>query len=382
MLGRIIAVAKSTFTRCLSAARRLFKRLLRPAPATVVTGVVQDAVRSKCELVAENAMLRQQLIVAGRGVKRPSLRNGDRLFMVLLARLNRAWRDALHLIQPDTLLRWHRDLFKIVWRRKSRSTRREPRIPQEIIDLIKKIAGENTWGEEAELPSERIRGELLKLGIKVSKRTVRRHMRGVREPKKPPQEWNTFLANHAKDIWAFDFVQTFDAFFRPIFAFFIVEHESRRVVHFNVTRSPNDAWVAQALKEATAFCEGPRFLIRDNDDKFGAKFDAMAEACGTKVIRTAVKVRLMNSICERFLGSVRRECLDHIPILGEEHLRRVLEEYVGYFVESRPHQGLGQRTPAQVAEGEALNNAILGVPADVASIPVLGGLHHEYRGAA
>ena len=193
---------------------------------------------------------------------------------------------------------------------------------------------------------------------------------------------NTFLANHAKDIWACDFVQTFDAFFRPIFAFFIVEHESRRVVHFNVTRSPNDAWVAQSLKEATAFCQGPRFLIRDNDDKFGAKFDAVAKACETKVIRTAVKAPLMNSVCERFLGSVRRECLDHILILGEGHLRRVLAEYAGYFVESRPHQGLGQRTPAQVTKGEALSNVLLGAPADVESNPVLGGLHHEYRRAA
>ncbi len=127
---------------------------------------------------------------------------------------------------------------------------------------------------------------------------------------------------------------------------------------------------------------GPRFLIRDNDDKFGAKFDAVAKACETKVIRTAVKAPLMNSICERFLGSVRRECLDHILILGEEHLRRVLAEYVGYFVESRPHQGLGQRTPAQVAKGEVLSNVILGAPADIESIPVLGGLHHEYRRAA
>ena len=376
MLGEIIAVAKSPFICCLSAAGRLFKRLLRPAPATVVAGIVQDAVRSKCELVAENAMLRQQLIVAGRAVKRASLRNGDRLFMVLLARLNRAWRGALHLIQPDTLLRWHRDLFKLVWRRKSRTNGREPRIPQETIDLIKKIARENAWG------AERIRGELLKLGIKVSKRTVQRHMRGLREPKKPPQNWNTFLANHAKDVWACDFVQVFDVFFRPIFAFFIIEHESRRVIHFNVTRSPSDDWVAQALREATAYCQGPRFLIRDNDDKFGAKFDAVARACETKVIRTAVKAPLMNSICERFLGSVRRECLDHILILGEGQLRRVLAEYTGYFVESRPHQGLGQRTPAQVTKGEALSNVLLGAPPEVESISVLGGLHHEYRRAA
>ena len=299
MLGEIIAVAKSTFTRRLSAAGRLFKRLLRPAPATVVAGIVQDAVRSKCELVAENAMLRQQLIVAGRAVKRPSLRNGDRLFMVLLARLNRAWRGALLLIQPDTLLRWHRDLFELVWRRKSRTSRREPRVPQETIDLIKKIAGENTWG------AERIRGELLKLGIKVSKRTVQRHMRGVREPKEPPQDWKTFLANHAKDVWACDFVQVFDVFFRPIFAFFIIEHESRRVIHFNVTRSPNDAWVTQALREATPQCEGPRYLIRDNDDKFGSKFTAVAEGTGIEVVSIPPRSPNLNGYASHCTSSVR-----------------------------------------------------------------------------
>ena len=138
-----------------------------------------------------------------------------------------SWKPLTVRVDSDTynLLR---DLFKIVWRRKSRTSRREPRIPQETIDLIKKMAAENTWG------AERIRGELLKLGIPVSKRTVQRHMRGVRDPKKPPQDWKTFLKNHAKDVWACDFIQVFDAFFRPIFAFFIVEHESRRVVHFNV----------------------------------------------------------------------------------------------------------------------------------------------------
>ena len=159
-------------------------------------------------------------------------------------------------------------------------------------------------------------------------------MRGVRDPRKPPPGWRTFLANHAKDIWACDLIETFDALFRPVYALFIVEHGSRRPIHFNVTRSPSDEWVAQQLREATPFCQGSRYLIRDNDEKFGPKFAAVAKACGTKMIRTAVRAPLMNAICERFLGSVRRECLVHILILGEEHLRRVLREYVRYFVES------------------------------------------------
>ena len=218
--------------------------------------------------------------------------------------------------------------------------------------------------------------------IKVSKRTVQRHMRGVRVPKKPPQDWQTFLANHAKDIWACDFIQAFDALFRPTFALFIVEHESRRVVHFNVTRSPSDDWVAQQLRDATPYGEGPRFLIRDRDDKYGPKFKAVANGAGITTLMTAVRAQLMNSICERFLGSVRRECLDHILILGEEHLRQVLADDVRTFVESRPHQGLGQLTPAQVDNGETLAEEVVGGVGKIESVPVLGGLHHEYRRAA
>ncbi len=258
MLGELVAAVKSAVTRCVRVAGELARRLLKPVPTNVVAGIVRDAALAKSELVAENAMLRQQLIVVRRTTKRPALRSADRVLMVVLARLNRSWQSALHLVQPDTLLRWHRDLFKIVWRWKSRTSRRDPRIPQETIDLIKKMAAEYTWG------AERIRGELLKLGISVSKRTVQRHMRGVRPQRTPAQDWKTFLANHASDVWACDFVQTFDALFRPIFAFFIVEHASRQIVHFNVTRSPSDAWVAQQLRAATPFARGPRYLIRDN----------------------------------------------------------------------------------------------------------------------
>ena len=212
-------------------------------------------------------------------------------------------------------------------------------------------------------------------------------MRGVRGPQKQTQNWATFLKNHASTIWACDFVQTFDAFFRPIFAFFIVKHDSREVVHFNVTRSPTDAWVAQQLREATPYGEGPKYLIRDNDDKYGQLFAAVAEGAGTRVIRTAYQAPLMNAICERFLGSLRRECLDHVLVLGEDPMRRVIGEYCRYFNRIRPHQSLGQRTPSAVAAG---NEAGLdpGAPevdrgsGKIIALPVLGGLHHDYRWAA
>jgi len=230
-----------------------------------------------------------------------------------------------------------------------------------------------TWG------AERIRGELLKLGIRVSKRTVQKYVRGARPTTDRGQTWKTFLENHTDDIWACDFLQLYDAWLRPIYAFFIVEHGSREVVHFNVTRSPSDEWVAQQLREATAWGEGPKYLIRDNDSKFGSKFDAVAEGTGIEVVRIPPRSPNLNSICERNLGSTRRECLDHVLIFNEDHLHRVLGEYVHtYFNVARPHQGLAQQIPHSVSRlSRTLNPS-----GEVIAKPVLGGLHHDYRRAA
>jgi putative transposase len=192
------------------------------------------------------------------------------------------------------------------------------------------MAVENrTWG------AQRIRDELLKVGHQVSKRTVRKYMKQARRDRPPRQNgqtWATFLKNHSGDIWACDFVQFYDAFFRAIFVFVIIELESRRVVQVGVTRSPQDTWIAQQWCNATPFDEGPRFLIRDNDRKFGGQF---ARATASKdVLKTAARAPKANAVCERFIGSVRRECLDHIIILSERHLRRVMGEYVDYFEEA------------------------------------------------
>ena len=156
-------------------------------------------------------------------------------------------------------------------------------------------------------------------------------MREVRPPGKPSQTWETFIRNHTNDIWACDFLQLYDVWFRPIFAFFVVKHGSREVVHVNVTRSPSDAWAAQQLREATPWGEGPRFLIRDNDGKYGPKFAAVGEGAGIDVVSIPPSSPNLTPICDRFLGSVRRECLDHIAILDEDHLRRVLREYVNAY---------------------------------------------------
>ena len=205
-------------------------------------------------------------------------------------------------------------------------------------------------------------------------------MRRVRPPRPAGQTWATFLRTHGREIWACDFLQLTDLFFRPVFAFFIVELGSRRVVHVGVTRAPTDDWAAQQLREATAEGVGPRFLMHDHDAKYGPTIARVAAASGIEVIRTPIRAPCANAVCERFLGSVRRECIDHTLVLGERHLGRVLAEYVGYFNGARPHQAIGQRTPLPAT-------AVVRVPGpratkNVIADPVLGGLHHVYRHAA
>lgn len=376
MVANVIVVARNTIGSCARRVEQAVKRLVEPArsAAAATAGATRDSVRSRADLLAENAFLRQQLIVLRRGKKRPIFGRTDRLLMVVLARLSRSWRDALLLVQPESLPRWHRDLFKITWRRKSKPKGQPKRLAQETIDLIRQMAVSNaTWG------AERVRGELLKLGIRVSKRTIQKYMSQVRPQRKPGQTWETFIRNHTNEIWTCDFLQLYDAWFRPIFAFFVVKHGSREVVHFNVTRSPSDAWVAQQLREATPWGEGPRFLIRDNDGKYRPLFEAVANGAGAEVVTIPPRSPNLNSICERFLGSVRRECLDHILIFGEDQLRRVLKEYVnGYFDVARPHQGLSQRIPGSV--GRPPDEPPVG--GDIVATPILGGLHHDYRRAA
>ena len=239
--------------------------------------------------------------------------------------------------------------------------------------LIQRLVCEHRlWG------AERIRGELLKLGVRVCKRTVQKYMRQVRPPRRRGQTWAAFLRNHGTYVWACDFLQVYDLCFRPIFAFFLVELASRRVVHVGVTRHPSDAWVAQQLREATPFGRRPKHLIRDNDAKFGPAFARVAKASGIEEVRIAYRAPRMNGVIERFIGSVRRECLDHLIVLGDRHLEHTLKEYTRYFNRDRPHQGLGQGLP----EPTEVPTADGGPPSRVRSVPVLGGLHHSYHRAA
>jgi transposase InsO family protein len=230
------------------------------------------------------------------------------------------------------------------------------------------MAQENRlWG------AERIRGEMLKLAIRVSKRSIQKYIRSVRR-RPGGQSWATFVRNHAADIWACDFVQTYDLLFRPLFLFFVVNQGSRRVIHVAATRSPTQEWTTQQIRNATMENAAPRFLIRDRDDKYGAPFDRVARGAGIRVIKTAVRAPNMNPIAERFVGSLRRELLDHVMLLDERHLDRMSHDYAAYFNSARPHQGLRQHVPDRQVSPPATGAIVVR--------PVLGGLHHDYRRAA
>jgi putative transposase len=351
-------------------------RWIKPPVTSLVPATFADLTRGKAELLAENALLRHQLIILHRQIKRPVYRKTDRVLLVLLARMVRTWKQALFIVQPETLLRWHRELFCVFWKHKSKARSKKPRLSLETISLIKEMAANNRlWG------AERIRGELLKLDIRVSKRTIQKYLRHVRPKRVRGQNWKTFLRNHAAEmsgVWACDFLQLTDLFFRPLFAFFIIEIKSRKVMHVNVTRSPTDPWVAQQLREATPYGQTPTYLIRDNDRKFGPHFARVATTSGIKVLRTPYRTPQANAICERFLGSVRRECLDHFFIFHEKQIFRLLQAYAVYFNQARPHQGIRQRIP----DPPVLSAPASSPPNQVIAVPVLGGLHHDYQRAA
>jgi putative transposase len=353
--------------------RARFLQWTKPLTSSLPLQTLADLGKSKSELVAENALLRQQLIILSRQVKQPACTKMDRALLVFLARVVRTWKQALFIIQPETLLRWHRELFCLYWKRRSKASSHKPKVAAETIALIRQMARENPlWG------AERIRGELLKLGIRVCKRTIQKYMRTVRSQQPRGQKWATFLRNHAGQIWACDFLQVTDLFFRPLFAFFMIELKSRKVIHVGVTRSPSDAWVAQQLREATPYGQAPKYLIRDNDRKFGSCFARVATTSGVKLLKTPYHAPRANAICERFLRSVRQECLDHLLILQEKQLQRVLNAYVMYFNRARPHQGIGQQLPEQgrlVPSSQDAGNKVI-------ALPVMCGFHHDYHWAS
>lgn len=339
--------------------------------ARLSLGLVTRCVRSRRRLLAENLALRQQLAVLKRRRPRPKLSPFDKLFWVLARRFWSDWKESLLVVSPETVVRWHRTGFQLYWSLISRARKEVGRkqLSREVRELIFRMVVENpTWG------APRIHGELRMLGFNASERTVSRWMK--RAPRNPEagRRWLAFLRNHREGIAAMDLFTVPTATFSLLYCFFIISHDRRRIVHFNVTRHPTSTWIAQQLREAFPYREAPEFLIFDHDAKYGFEVPAAIRSMKMECLQTSVRSPWQNGVAERWVGSCRRELLDHVIALNERHLKRLLSEYVSYYHEDRTHLGLGKGTPGR-RTCCAAHGCIL-------SYDRLGGLHHRYRRAA
>ena len=323
-------------------------------------------VRSRSNLALEVIALRHQLAVLHKQHgQRPRLGLFDRLLWAWLHRIWPSWRTVLVIVKPETVVRWHRQGFKLYWRWKSRSRGPgRPKVDPEVRALIRRMSSANPlWG------APRIHGELLKLGIDVGQTTVAKYMVKRRNP--PSQTWRTFLDNHAADIAALDFFTVPTAAFDVLFVLVVIIHARRTVVHFNVTMNPTAQWTAQQVVEAFPWETAPRYLLRDRDCIYGLDFTSRVHGMGIEEVVTAPRSPWQNPFVERLIGSIRRECLDHVIVVNEQHVRRVLTRYFEYYGQSRTHLSLGKGTP----EHREVEPPELG---EVIALPQVGGRHHRY----
>lgn len=270
--------------------------------------------------------------------------------------------------KPETVVGWHRAGFRRYWRWRSQPRGGRPRVTEEIRNLIRRLAKENSdWG------APKIHGELQKLGFVVSERTVARYLRRVRRHGDPGKQWLAFLQNHREVIAAFDFFTVPTVTFQLLYCFFVIEHSRRRILHLNITRYPTADWVAQQLREAFPEASPYRYVIFDRDSKFDTDVIALLKATGLEPKRTSVQVPWQNGVAERWVGSCRREVLDHVIALNEQHLRRLMRDYVSYHHDDRIHDSLEKDTPnrRRTEQKPAANSIVI-------SMARLGGLHHRY----
>jgi putative transposase len=340
--------------------------LLAPLYSLVCSLLLRDQNR-------EILLLRQQLLIMQRQLgRKPAYGRLEKLALLLAAlRLSkRRLASALLIVQPDTLLRWHRELVRRHWTFRQKRRPGRPPLTEEIQDLVVRLARENPhWG------CRKIQGEMLKLGLKVSRSTVirllRRHGLGPPPNKRRSRTWSCFLGQYKDFIWDCDFFTVTSARLQTFYVLFFMELRRRRLLLVNVTEHPHAEWVVQQLRNLSVQHDHlPRFILRDRDGKFSEAFDAFAQASGTKIIKLPARSPNLNAYAERWVRSVREECLDQIIVLSERHLRYVLKEYVEYFMKRRPHQGLKQQIPDSSEEPRATGC--------IRSRQVLGGLINDY----
>jgi putative transposase len=335
------------------------------------------ALRSYCsrrDLLLENLALRQQLAVLKQRHPQPRFATPDKLFWVILQRLWPGWKQALILVQPETVVRWHRAGFKLYWTWLSRHRNRVGRkcVRRELRELIFRMVAENpTWG------APRIHGELKMLGFDISERTVLRWMRKAPRGLERAMRWTAFLSNHREAIAAMDFFTVPTLTFGVLYCFFVIAHDRQRILHCNVTKHPTSAWVIQQLREAFPYDSAPSYLIFDRGSSFNAEMMDAVKSFGIQPKRTSFRSPWQNGVAERWVGNCRRDLLDHAIVLNERHLKRLMSEYVQYYHEDRTHLALAKRTPTG---REAASNSEVG--SKIIAMPRLGGLHHRYDLAA
>ena len=330
----------------------------------ILTGLLRG-VRTQRSLVLENLALRHQLVVLQRTVPRPRLRTADRLFWVLLSRLWAGWTDAISVVQPETVIRWHRTGFKLVWTWKNRRNGPgRPAVAPELRALIRQMAKANPlWG------APRIHGELQKLGVEISQAAVSTYV--VRHRAPPSQTWRTFLDNHLGNLVSVDFFVVPTVLFKVLFVFVVLAHDRRRVVHFNVTDTPTAQWTAQQLVETFPWDTAPRYLLRDRDAVYGAVFSSRIRSLEIHEVKIAPRSPWQNPYVERLIGTLRREYLDHTVVLNDAHLRRLLRDYLLYYHSARTHLSLAKDAPEPRPAERPHRGRIV-------ETPLVGGLHHHY----
>src|SRR5215510_6188930 len=325
---------------------------------------LNSTLKERCDLALENLALRQQLAVLKRGGKHPAIKKKDRVFWVWLSRIWRKWRESLVIIKPETVVGWHRKGFRLYWAKLSR--RRfggRPAVDPKAKALIEQMAEANhLWG------APRIHGELEKLGIEISERTVSRLIPRRRKPQS--QTWRTFLDNHIREMVSIDFLTVPTVTFHVLFVLVALAHYLRRVAHFNVTEHPTARWTAQQIIEAFPEETAPSFLLRDRDQIYGEEFRRRVAGMKIEEVMTAPHSPWQSPYVERLIGSIRRECLNHVIVLNETHLRRILKSYFEYYHLSRTHLSLAKDAP----EPRAKQPPHLGGVVEIAEV---GGLHNR-----
>ncbi len=337
---------------------RLMRDLLK-----LILWVVIGLFRSRASLEAEIMALRHQLIVLRRkSPKRLAFSNFDRLIFASLYRIAPNVLNALVIVKPETVIRWHRAGFRLFWRWRSRSRGGRPKVPLEIRQLIRAMSLANPlWG------APRIHGELLKLGIEIGQTSVAKYMAKYRKP--PSQGWKTFLRNHADGIASMDLFVVPTLSFRLLYGLLILSHGRRQILWLGVTTHPTAEWMAQQLIEACGWEWTPNYIVRDRDSVYGEVFTRRLRAMGIRDRPTAPRSPWQNGHTERLIGSIRRECVDHVVVFGERHLRHLLLSYTEYYNGARTHLSLNKDAPVPRAV-QAIGRIL--------PTPILGGLHHQY----